>query len=83
MSAPTSTQAAPEPPPSSDLLEICQWATQGERPSLHALRTSLPASIDAWIQRALAIEPETRFQSITEAFAALEAVLGVRPTAPY
>jgi serine/threonine protein kinase len=71
------------PPPSSDLLEICSWATTGPRPSLHALRASLPASIDPWIQRALAIDPAQRFQSIAEAFAALEATLATRPTAPY
>lgn len=71
------------PPPSSDLLEICRWATSGARPSLHALRTTLPATIDAWIQRALAIAPERRFQSVSEAMATLEGVLGTRPTSPY
>lgn len=71
------------PPPSSDLLEICRWATTGPRPSLHAHRKSLPASIDPWIQRALAIDPAQRFQSVAEGFAALEAILGTRPTAPY
>jgi eukaryotic-like serine/threonine-protein kinase len=71
------------PPPSSDLLEICEWATTGVRPSLHAARTSLPAAIDGWVQRALAILPEQRFQSVAEAFTALEAILAVRPTSPF
>jgi serine/threonine-protein kinase len=71
------------PPPSSNLLEICRWATTGERPSLHALRPSLPAAVDPWIQRALAIFPQERFQSVAEAFANLEAILVTRPTAPY
>jgi eukaryotic-like serine/threonine-protein kinase len=71
------------PPPSSDLLEICRWATTGVRPSLRALRTSLPAAIDPWVQRALAIFPEERFQSVGEAFAALEAILAVRPASPF
>jgi len=71
------------PPPSSNLLEICTWATSGARPSLHALRSSLPAGIDGWINKALAIFPEQRFQSVAEALAALEAVLGARPLAPY
>jgi len=71
------------PPPSSNLLEICRWATTGERPSLHALRSSLPAAIDAWVKRALAILPEQRFQSVAEAFAGLEAILAVRPASPY
>jgi serine/threonine-protein kinase len=71
------------PPPSSDVLEICNWATTGVRPSLCAQRTSLPASIDPWVQRVLAIDPAQRFQSIREAFAALESILALRPTAPY
>lgn len=71
------------PPPSSDLLEICRWAMTGERPSLHALRSSLPAAIDAWIQQALAIFPSERFQSIAEAFTRLEAILVARPTTPF
>jgi serine/threonine-protein kinase len=71
------------PPPSSDLLEICQWATTGARPSLHALRSSLPPAIDAWVARVLAIQPDQRFSSIAEAFASLEAVLVARPLAPY
>jgi serine/threonine protein kinase len=71
------------PPPSSDLLEICRWTTTGVRPSLRAVRTSLPASIDPWVQRALAIDPAQRFQTLGEAFGALEAILGTRPTSPY
>ncbi|HXK19815.1 MAG TPA: serine/threonine-protein kinase [Polyangiaceae bacterium] len=71
------------PPPSSDVLEICRWATTGERPSLAALRASLPAAIDPWVQRALAIFPSERFQSIAEAFAALESILVIRPAGPY
>lgn len=71
------------PPPSSDLLEICQWATTGERPSLHAQRRSLPEAVDPWVKRALAIDPAARFQSVREAFGVLEAILVTRPTAPF
>ncbi len=71
------------PPPSSDLLEICRWATNGERPSLYALRTTLPQNIDVWVQHALAIEPERRFANIRDAFASLENILAVRPAAPF
>jgi hypothetical protein len=35
------------------------------------------------VQRALAIFPEERFQSVGEAFAALEAILAVRPASPF
>lgn len=71
------------PTPSSDVLEIYEWATTGVRPSLHAQRTTLPPSIDTWASRALSILPEQRFGSIAEAFAALEAVLATRPAAPF
>jgi eukaryotic-like serine/threonine-protein kinase len=71
------------PPPSSDVLEIYKWATSGARPSLHAQRASLPQAIDAWSSKALSIFPDQRFQSISEAFTALEAVLGTRQVAPY
>jgi serine/threonine-protein kinase len=71
------------PPPSSDILEICRWATSGTRPSLHAARASLPPAIDGWVQRALAIEPDQRFQSMGEAFGALEALLATRPASPF
>jgi eukaryotic-like serine/threonine-protein kinase len=71
------------PPPSSDLLAICQWATSGQRPSLHALRPSVPAAMDGWVEKALAIFPDERFQSIASAFSALEALLVTRPASPY
>jgi eukaryotic-like serine/threonine-protein kinase len=71
------------PPPSSNLLEICEWATTGARPSLRALRPTLPEPIDAWVQKALAIAPDERFPSVRAAFGALEAILGSRPTSPF
>ncbi len=71
------------PPPSSDVHEIYKWATSGARPSLRAQRPSLPAAIDGWSEKALAIFPEQRFQSVKEAFAALESVLVAPPLAPY
>jgi serine/threonine protein kinase len=71
------------PTPSSEVLEIYKGATSGARPSLQQARSSLPAAIDGWAERALAIFPEERFQSVKEAFAALEAVLGQPRVAPY
>ncbi|RYZ08032.1 MAG: serine/threonine protein kinase [Myxococcales bacterium] len=71
------------PPPSGNLLEICEWATSGERPSLHALRTSVPRAIDVWIYKALAISPDERFPSISAALSALEAILVTRPVSPF
>lgn len=63
------------PFPNNNVFELCRWALQGERPSLHALRPKLPVSIDAWIHKALAIAPGDRFQDIRAMWAALERVL--------
>jgi serine/threonine-protein kinase len=71
------------PPPSANVLDICRWATKGERPSLHALRPNLPQAIDAWVKKALAIDPEQRFQSARTLFSALEGILAGRPLAPF
>ena len=71
------------PPPSSNVLDICRWATSGDRPSLHALRPSLPQAIDPWLQKALAIEPEQRFPSARALFSSLEGILAARPAAPF
>lgn len=71
------------PPPSASLLEICAWATSGPRPSLHALRPSLPQAVDPWLKKALAIDPAERFQSVRALFDALEGVLVARPAPPF
>jgi serine/threonine-protein kinase len=55
----------------------------GARPSLHALRPSLPRSIDMWLEKALAIEPGDRFQTVRALWTALEGLLAERATAPY
>lgn len=59
---------------SKDLVEMLRWSTSGERPSLVALRPDLPREIDAWIQRALAIDPAQRFQTLREQWATLEGI---------
>ncbi len=71
------------PAPSSNVLDIYRWAVSGDRPSLHQLRPSLPQGIDPWIQKVLAAERNQRFASVREAFAALEAILGTKPTTPF
>ncbi len=71
------------PTPCRDMLEICRWATAGERAPLSPLRASLPAAIDPWVQRALAIAPNERFGTVGEALASLESALGTRPTSPF
>lgn len=71
------------PAPASNLLDVCAWATNGERPSLHALRPSLPAAIDAWVEKALAVSPNDRFQSVRSLFTALEGLLATRAASPF
>lgn len=62
------------PHATNSLLELCRWAQTGARPSLRALRKSLPADIDGWTERALAIDPARRFQDVQAQWAALEAL---------
>ncbi len=71
------------PYPSKSMLDLCRWAQTGERPSLTAVRKSLPPKIDDWVQKALAIDPEKRFQSISELWVSLEAILGSGPSRPW
>jgi serine/threonine-protein kinase len=59
------------------LIEKFQLATTGERPSLHADRPDLPREIDAWVDQALAIDPDMRFHQVRGMWNALRAVLGV------
>lgn len=67
----------------SSLLDLCRWAQQGTRPSLRALRPGLPPGIDPWVEKALAIEPDDRFQSVRSMWTTLEALLAEAPRAPY
>lgn len=60
---------------------ILDKAANEERPSLHALRPDLPEEIDAWVERALAANPEERFADATQLCDALDYVLSLpRPT---
>jgi serine/threonine-protein kinase len=58
-----------------DLVGKMVAATSGPRPSAVALRADLPAAVDAWVARALAVEPGDRFQSGQELYEALAAAL--------
>ncbi|MDX2054525.1 MAG: serine/threonine-protein kinase [Polyangiaceae bacterium] len=63
-----------------NLLNKMLLVTTSERPSLRALRQDLPEAMDPWIQRALAISPDQRFQSSHELYSALAEVL--KPGSP-
>jgi len=60
-------------------LDVIEKANRDPRPSLHAKRPDLPVEIDAFVERALAREPEARFQRTTELADALEYVLSLEP----
>jgi serine/threonine-protein kinase len=71
------------PTPKGNVLDVCSWARSGERPSLYALRPSLPKTVDMWVEKALAIDPDDRFQSVRSLWSALEGLLAERAAAPY
>lgn len=71
------------PTPHGNVLDVCTWAMTGERPSLHALRPSLPRTIDIWVEKALAIDPNDRFQSVRALWTSLEGLLAERATSPF
>jgi serine/threonine-protein kinase len=58
-----------------DLIGKMTAVTSGPRPSAVALRPELPATVDAWFKRALAVEPADRFQTGGDLYAAFEAAL--------
>jgi eukaryotic-like serine/threonine-protein kinase len=62
---------------------LMMWAQKGERPSLHALRPKLPKEMDGWVQKALAIDPADRFQSVRKMWNALDRLVAPRPSAPF
>ncbi|HXK16708.1 MAG TPA: serine/threonine-protein kinase [Polyangiaceae bacterium] len=58
-----------------DLVGKMLAVTTGPRPSAVSLNPSLPRAVDAWVARALAIDPQARFQSGHELRDALLAAL--------
>ncbi len=60
----------PKQPLDRFLIEV----TRGARPSLRKLRPELPAMIDDWVQKALAIDAEDRFATVMKMWSVLRAV---------
>ena len=57
---------AGRPPFIGALPSLLTQATGGRRPSLCAHRPDLPGALDRWVERALAIDPDERFQSVAQ-----------------
>jgi eukaryotic-like serine/threonine-protein kinase len=70
-----------EPPFDGETLgALCVAIAAGKYPPASQLRPELPDSIDAWFERALALEPSARFDTVKEmALAFDEAARGLAP----
>jgi serine/threonine-protein kinase len=68
----------PRQPLDRFLIEV----TRGPRPSLRALRPDLPATIDDWVQKALAADAADRFSSVSKLWSVLRAVAEMPSRAP-
>jgi serine/threonine protein kinase len=61
------------------LIEKLKLVTSAERPSVCAFRPDLPAAVDDWMRRALAVEPDQRFQTAREFYDSLTLALNGAP----
>src|SRR5690606_17936342 len=59
------------------LADLMKVVTAAPRPSLRALRPGLPPAIDDWVEHALAVDRERRFQTASALWNALRGCLGV------
>jgi serine/threonine-protein kinase len=53
------------------VIQIMRQCATAPRPSLHELRPDLPKLVDDWVQAALAIDREERFQTVRASWRAL------------
>ncbi len=64
------------PPFSGSLIELMQASLSAKRPSLHEKRPNeIPREVDPWVQKALAINPDQRYQSVGDMWNALRVVM--------
>jgi serine/threonine-protein kinase len=47
------------------MVDILMAATMGERPKLSAIRPELPLEVDGWLAKALAIDPNERYDYVS------------------
>jgi serine/threonine-protein kinase len=58
------------------VIQIMRQCATAPRPSLHALRPDLSPAVDDWVQAALAIDRNERFQTVRASWRALSTALG-------
>jgi serine/threonine-protein kinase len=64
------------PPFTGTLIELMQASLTAKRPSLHEKRPAeIPAEVDPWVQKALAISPDQRYQSVGDMWNALRVIM--------
>jgi len=67
---------AGQPPFMGSLIELMQASLSAKRPSLHEKRPAeIPREVDAWVQKALAISPDQRYQTVTEMWRDLKTIM--------
>jgi eukaryotic-like serine/threonine-protein kinase len=64
---------------SESLVDMLRLVTTAPRPSLHAARPDLPKSVDAWAEKALAVDRAARFDSARSMWKGLLAALDYIP----
>jgi len=64
------------PFPGKKMVELIRAVTSAPRPKLTALRPELPAAIDDWVARALAVSAADRHPSVRELWVELNGVFG-------
>lgn len=69
---------AGQPPFSGSLIELMQASLTAARPSLHAIRKELPVEVDVWVQKALAINKDQRYQNVRDMWRDLLPLLPIK-----
>lgn len=67
---------AGQPPFTGSLIELMQASLTAKRPSLHEKRPNeIPKEVEPWVQKALAINPDQRYQTVTELWRELKTIM--------
>ncbi len=69
---------AGHPPFQGDPIHLLRVVPTAPRPSLHAIRADLPEQLDGWVEGALAVDPDARFDSMTATWNAFQIAAGLK-----